>query len=188
MARPSEKALEYRERSRQLSWEDLRLLWESVVAGVTPDWDDGKALEHLVVRAFELGGLRVEYPYDVPLAGRPLEQIDGLAYLGEYAFLLECKDRDKADIEVIAKLHHQLLRRPLTAFEAVFVTGEFTQPALVLAGFSIPPRIVLWSRADIDAALAARDFAGALRAKYEQLCKYGLPDYLPDYRELEYEA
>jgi len=185
MARQSNKAIEYEGRARGMSWADLRSLWEEIKGGNTPDWEVGKALEYLVVRAFELSGLRVEYPYDVPPGGKPLEQIDGLVYLNSQAFLLECKDRDANDVLAIAKLQHQLLRRPVTTFGCVFVSGRFTEQALISADYAIPHRIMLWSGASIEAALKRQDFAAALWEKYHQLCMYGLTDHSPNYRDLE---
>ena len=79
MARPSEKALRYQETARGMFWPEIQMLWEHVKADDTPDWDQGKALEHLVARGFELSDLDVEYPCDVPPAGDPLEQIDRLS-------------------------------------------------------------------------------------------------------------
>jgi hypothetical protein len=73
MARPSERDIRYKETAQKLTWDDLLGLWQAIKDEVTPNWDEGKALEHLVIRAFELAGLRVEYPYDVPPGGRPIE-------------------------------------------------------------------------------------------------------------------
>src|SRR5215213_6294471 len=108
MARPSQPALRARERAEKLQWDDLERLWRGVQSGRAHGWASGKALEHLVVRGFALSGLRVEYPYDVPLAGVPLEQIDGMVYLGDAPFLIECKDRDAVDIAAVAKMRNQL--------------------------------------------------------------------------------
>ena len=69
----------------------------------TAGWDEGQALEHLVIRAFRLNKLEAEYPYDVPPGGKAIEQIDGLVYLNCYTFLIECKDKETVDIEAIAK-------------------------------------------------------------------------------------
>jgi hypothetical protein len=151
VARPSEKDLEYRKWAEAMQWPELATLWGNIQKEATPEWEKGKALEHLIVRGFALSNLDVEYPYDVPPGGRLLEQIDGLVYLNCYTFLLECKDKDTTDIEAIAKLRNQLLRRPETTFGCVFVTGKFTDPALIIADFSIPQRILLWSGWEIDA-------------------------------------
>ena len=185
MATTSEKARRYREQAEQMDWPNLTTFWEQIKKRDTPAWDPGKALEHLVVRAFALSGLEVGYPYDVPPGGEPLEQIDGIVYLDGLAFLLECKDRERVDIEAIAKLRNQLLRRPDTTLGCVFASVKFTEPAVILADFSVPHRILLWQDADIANAIAARDFASALREKYRHLCKYGLTDHSPNYKALE---
>lgn len=185
MAAPSEKSEKYRRAAEAMDWPEITSLWEQIKKGETSDWDDGKALEHLVVRAFALSGLAVEYPYDVPPGGKPLEQIDGIVYADGLAFLLECKDREAVDVEAIAKLRNQLLRRPDTTMGCVFVTENFTQTALMLADFALPHRILLWPGADIGNAIGARNFAATLREKYRHLCKYGLTDHSPNYRSLE---
>ena len=122
---------------------------------------------------------------NVPPGGKTLEQIDGIVHLHCHTFLVECKDKDTVDIEAIAKLRHQLLRRPETTFSCVFVSGEFTEPALIIADFAVPHRILLWQGLDIEYCLNRRDFAGTLLEKYRHLCRYGLTDHSPYYRELE---
>jgi hypothetical protein len=67
----------------------------------------------------------------------------------------------------------------------VFTTGDFTAPALIIVDFSIPHRILLWSRRDIESCLKSNDFKSTLLAKYRHLCKYGLTDHSPTYKELE---
>jgi hypothetical protein len=168
-----------------MQWPDLVVLWEQVKNEDTPGWDGGAALEYLVVRAFELSGLEVEYPYHVPPGGKPLEQIDGLVHQDCHTFLIECKDKGAVDIEAIAKLRNQLLRRPETTLGCVFVSGRFTEPALILAGFSVPYRVLLWQGPDIEACLQGTNCAEMLRDKYRHLCKYGLTDYSPFYREVQ---
>lgn len=186
MAKPSEKDLEYITRAEAMSWDDLNALWELIKVDQTPDWEGGKAFEHLVVRAFKLNGLDAEYPYDVPPRGKPIEQIDGLVHLQCHTFLIECKDKkDSVDIEAIAKLRNQLLRRPETTLGCVFTTSEFTEPALIITDFSVPHRILLWSELDIERCLKQRDSATVLLEKYRFLCKYGLTDHSPYYKGLE---
>jgi hypothetical protein len=80
VARPSEKDLRYIRWIDAMGWQDLRMLWDTIKGGNTPGWDQGKALEHLVIRAFKLGGVDAEYPYHVPPGGRILEQIDGVVF------------------------------------------------------------------------------------------------------------
>lgn len=188
MARPSEQSIRDKTRARGLSWDGLASLWSRIKTGTTDDWHEGKALEHLVIRAFELSGLRVEYPYDVPPGGKPLEQIDGLVFLRDIPFLLECKDEEKIDVEPIAKLYSKLLRRPPVTMGCVFIKGEFTSPALTLADHMIPHRMILWSGDDIDTALTRRDFQAALWEKYYDLCRYGLMDHSSHFRATKVEA
>lgn len=183
MVRPSGQALKYREQVAHLSWDGLSALWDDLQGGRLAGWDAGKALEYLVVRGFALSGLQVEYPYEVPLAGHPLEQIDGMVYLGDVPFLIECKDREAVDIQAIAKMRNQLMRRPPATMGCVFVSGTFTRPAIILCDFAAPHRITLWSGLDIAGALQARDFAQALQRKYHELCMFGLTDHSPHWRE-----
>jgi hypothetical protein len=124
VAQPSEKALEYKQRAQGLSWDALRRLWRRIKEGSTSDWDEGKAFEHLVIRAFELSKLRVEYPFDVPPGGSIFEQIDGMVFLADTPFLVECKDRESVDVLAIAKLRHQLQRRPPATMGCVCITGK----------------------------------------------------------------
>jgi len=159
-------------------------LWKAIQSGTTPGWEGGKALEHLIIRAFRLGGLEAEYPYDVPPGGKPLEQIDGLVHVDCFTFLVECKDKDSVDIEAIAKLRNQLLRRPESTLGCVFTAGDFTEPALTLADFAVPHRILLWPGAGIDECLNREDFKTTLLEKYRHLCKYGLTDLSPYYKDL----
>lgn len=174
-----------RARADGWTWADVEQVWGGVTDRTLNGWDAGKALEHLVIRAFSLSGLRVEYPYEVPFAGRVLEQVDGLVYLGDVPFLIECKDRRSVDIKVVAQLRTRLQRRPPTTMGCVFTSGDFTEPAVVLANFAVPHRITLWSREDIAERVAARDFAAVLRRKYHELCMFGLTDHSGGGRDLK---
>ena len=184
MAKPSDRDINYREKAQKLTWKSLPPLWQRIKDGETPGWDDGKAFEHLIVRAFELSDLRVEYPFDVPPGGKRIEQIDGMVFLGQILFLLECKDTETVNIAVIAKMSNQLSRQPPATMGCVFTTGGYTEQAGMLADFAVPHRIILWAAEDIEEALAARDFSKTLVKKYEDLCKFGLTDYSPYFRSL----
>ncbi|HEX2079905.1 MAG TPA: restriction endonuclease [Longimicrobium sp.] len=176
MARFSERALQDRRRADALTWEDIEQLWAQVQTRTATEWQAGRAFEYLVVRAFALSGLRVEYAYDVPLEGRPFEQIDGMVYLGDVPFLIECKDRQGVDIEAIAKLRNQLQRRPPSTMGCLFVSGGFSRSALLLSNLAAPHRITLWSNPDISEGIENRNFAGLLRRKSHELCMFGLTD------------
>lgn len=100
----SKRAAQDRARADEWTWAEVERVWREVQQRTVTGWAAGKALEHLVIRAFSLSGLRVEYPFEVPLDGRVLEQVDGMVYLNDVPFLLECKDRPMVDIHVVAKL------------------------------------------------------------------------------------
>lgn len=185
MAKPNERDHNYIKMIEKMGWPKLRILWTAIKSGSTPGWEPGRAFEHLVIRAFKLNKMDAEYPYHVPPGGQILEQIDGAVFVEGHCFLLECKDEDATDIEAISKLRIQLLRRPETTFGCVFTRHHFTQPALTLNDLSVPYRILLWSELDIDESLKNECFAKTLRAKYRDLCMYGLTDHSPYYRELE---
>ncbi|OAD20757.1 hypothetical protein THIOM_003518, partial [Candidatus Thiomargarita nelsonii] len=108
--------IKYKYKISQYQWDDLLNLWEAIKNGDTPEWSPGKAFEYLIVRAFQLEGADVIYPFSVKMAREELEQIDGVVYTSGLACLIESKDqKTSVNIEPIAKLRNQLLRRPATA-------------------------------------------------------------------------
>jgi hypothetical protein len=66
----------YRHRITQCNTSDLIRLWEQIQIRATSGWDPGKALEYLVIRAFEIEGAAVTYPFAVRMGGSIVEQID----------------------------------------------------------------------------------------------------------------
>ncbi len=158
----------------------LRRLWKLIEEGKTSGdgWEAGKALEYLVLRAFQIEGAEVRWPYDVELGDSIVEQIDGVIYTDGLACLVECKDWGaKADIEPVAKIRNQLLRRPGGTIGIVFSRYGFTDPALTLARFTLPQAILLWTGEEIAFALERRYMRKALLAKYRRCIEEGLPDY-----------
>lgn len=154
-------------------------LWK-VIEGrnTSPDWAAGKALEYLVLRAFQLEGATVRWPYQVNIGGDVVEQIDGVVYSDGLSCLVECKDTEsKVNIEPIAKLRNQLLRRPGTTTGIVFSSSAFTDPALTLAQFAAPQPILLWSGEEIEYAIRRRCIRQALVAKHRHCIEHALPDY-----------
>jgi len=169
---------DYVSRVRKLDWEGLRSLWEKIDRRSTPRWGKGKALEHLVLRGFELGGATVRWPYEVPMAGETVEQIDGAIHSGGLSCLVECKDAGvPVNVEPIAKLRNQLLRRHGGSIGLVFSTNGFTPPALTLARFLAPQIVLLWSGQEIEFLLQREDFCSALLKKYQYSVETGLPTY-----------
>jgi len=43
-----------------LQWDGLRALWDNIKKRNTPGWEQGKAFEYLVIRAFQLDGAEVK--------------------------------------------------------------------------------------------------------------------------------
>lgn len=169
---------EYEAKIGNYSWENLINLWSQIESGNTPGWDAGKALEYLVLRAFKLEGAEVTYPYSIRIDGDELEQIDGVIYSDALNCLVECKDTStKSNIEPIAKLRNQLLRRPATTIGSVFSRNGFTESATTLVRFVAPQTILLWGGEEIYYCLQNKLMRQALLKKYRFCVERGLPDY-----------
>ena len=173
---------EYEAQIRALGWNDLRALWSAIEQRDTPGWEAGKALEYLVIRAFELDGAQVRWPYSVHLFGEEVEEIDGVVYFAGLSCLVESKDlSENVAIGPIAKLRNQLLRRPAGTVGLMFSRMGFTDPARFLAHFALPQAILLWSGDEIEYALARERMGEFLMMKYRICVEDGLPVY--DVRE-----
>lgn len=171
-------AADYEQRITTYDWEDLRNLWQGITVGETPGWDPGKAMEYLVLRSFQLDGALVRWPYAVREDGEEIEQIDGVIYFESIAGMIECKDTDKAtNIEPVAKLRNQLLRRPGGIIGIVFSRNGFTESALTLARFIAPHTILLWNGPEIAHILRQESICQPLLVKYHHCIEVGLPDY-----------
>ncbi len=133
-----------------------------------PGWEPGKAFEYLVVRAFELDGCRVRYPYRVRWPGddSEIEQVDDTVYVDGLACLIESKDAEAQDIVPIAKMRNQLLRRPASVIGAIFSRAGFTPPARLLATFAVPQTVLLWDGGDVAGCLETESFRDLLLEKY----------------------
>jgi hypothetical protein len=172
----------YQARIEELGWEELQTLWTAIEQRDTPEWESGKAFEYLVIRAFQLDGAHVRWPYPVQLFGEEVEQIDGAVYCAGLACLVESKDlMDNVAIGPIAKLRNQLLRRPAGTVGLMFSRTGFTDPARFLAHFALPQAILLWSGEEIAYALRQKNICELLTLKYHVCVEHGLPDY--DVRE-----
>jgi len=171
---------------QSLNWDGLRSLWHDIEERNTPEWEQGKAFEYLVIRAFQLDGASVKYSYSVRLFGEEVEQIDGVVYCSGLSCLIESKDlapKVNVDIAPIAKLRNQLLRRPAGTLGLVFSRTGFTNPARHLSYFSLPQAILLWSGEEIKYALERQSICELLVLKYRVCVEDGLTDY--DVRERE---
>jgi hypothetical protein len=161
-----------------LDWAALAKLWDGIKNRKTPGWGAGKAMEHLVLHAFQLSGADVIWPYSVKFEGQVLEQIDGMVTSGAITCMIETKDHDSdINVEPLAKLRNQLMRRPAGVVGCVFSSTGFTAPAKTLAYYMAPHAILLWQGSEVEFLLEKQDFAGALKRKYQWLMQHGIPDY-----------
>lgn len=71
--------VEYKNKIQSYRRIGLRRLWCKKRQDRMDDdfWESGKLLEYAILRAFELEGAEVTYPYSVELQGEEVEQIDG---------------------------------------------------------------------------------------------------------------
>jgi hypothetical protein len=170
-------------RIRELS--ELTGLYEFFIAArekaLSAEWASGKAFEYLILRAFELDGADVVWPYEVRQGSDILEQIDGVVYADGLYCLIEAKDeREPINYEPIAKLRAQLQRRPGFVIGMVFSMSGFTMPAKQLARMTIPQSVLLWEGAEIESILSGaslRSIREALVLMARHAVEHALPDY-----------
>jgi hypothetical protein len=172
------RATDYAVRIRALDWDGLRDLWDRTATGTAPGWPPGRAFEYLILRAFELDGATVRFPFEVTLGDAVVEQIDGVVYAGHLSCLIEAKDTaDAVDIDALAKIRTQLTRRPGGTFGVVFSRSGFTSPAVALAGYFAPQTVLLWSGTEIEECLSNESFAAVLLAKHRECVEEGAPKH-----------
>lgn len=165
-------------RVRALGWDDLLALWHAMRARTLVGWGSGKALEHLVLRAFELDGAAIAWPYTVEIDGHVVEQIDGAVHLGGMSCLIECKDTAAAvTVEPVVKLRNQLLRRHASVIGSIFTTSRFTVPATILASHMGPQAVLLWTGDEVAHVLERRMIGYALRRKYQVALERATADF-----------
>jgi hypothetical protein len=171
-------ATNYVQEIRKYDSTALLKLWAAIQQGdELLEWEPGKAFEYLVLRAFELDGAEIVWPYEVELDSDIVEQIDGVIYYGGLSCLVEAKDRnDNIDIAPIAKQRNQLLRRPPSAIGVVFSRRGFTRPAKALARYTVPQTILLWEGEELSITLEKQQMCEGLKAKFRYAVEYGLPD------------
>ncbi len=119
------------------------------------------------MRAFQLEDADVVYPYSVRFSGEEVEQIDGVVYADGLTCLVECKDQPgSVNIEPIAKMRNQLMRRHASTIGVVFSREGFTPPAIILARYVAPQMILLWDGNEFDYAFKKQQMRQSLIAKY----------------------
>ena len=182
-------AEDYQAKIESLGYKDLLKLWQNIRDGTVADWPSGKAFEYLILRAFQLEEADVTYPYIVQLrdiasqSGLPddnqtIEQIDGAIYCDGLNCLIEAKDQTKpVNVEPIAKMRNQLLRRHASTIGIVFSRSGFTAPASVLAQYLSPQMVLLWDGSEITYALEQKHMRQSLVKKYRVCIEKGTPDY-----------
>lgn len=171
---------EYETRAQTLGWPELRVLWNQIKVRDTPGWEPGKAFEYLVLRAFQLDGAEVRWPYPVSLYGQDkvIEEIDGSVRVGGLYSLVESKDEDgNIAIGPIAKLRNQLLRRPAGTLGMVFSSHGYTEAALQLAQFALPQAILLWTGTQVEFALKNEHICEPFERKYRACVDSGMVDF-----------
>jgi hypothetical protein len=170
------RAADHAARIRMLDWEGLEDLWDRTEIGPVAGWPPGRAFEYLILRAFELDGATVRWPFEVTLGDAVVEQIDGAVYSGHLSCLVEAKDSSSfVDIAVLGKLRSQLARRPAGTIGMVFSRSGFTHSTVSLAGFMAPQTMLLWSGAEVEDCLTQQRIAAVLLAKYRECVEEGIP-------------
>lgn len=166
-------------KARKWNRSHIKQHWKALSKDVPiSGWAPGKAFEHLILRAFEIEGADVTWPYEVHAEGHTIEQIDGAVHFKGLACLVESKDWDKKiDFGVIAKLKAQLARRPGTTLGLVFGSRGYTDPAGTLARFLPPANVLLWEKDDVNYALSKGAMLAGLAAKHRYAIEHGFPDY-----------
>lgn len=162
------------------SKERLEDLWRQILSDEKTDWNEGIAFEFLILRFFELEGAEVRYPFTVGIQGESVaEQIDGVVHLNDIqlSILMEFKDHSKnINIEPVAKLRNQLLRRPSNAIGAIFSTTGFTNSTILLAQFLAPQTILLWEKNNIEHCISGNcSFKDGMLKKYRHAIEEGNP-------------
>ncbi|EKU97318.1 hypothetical protein Lepto7375DRAFT_6499 [Leptolyngbya sp. PCC 7375] len=184
-------AADYQSRIETYDRPELFQFWQSIQDRNTPDWAPGKAFEYFILRAFQLERADITYPYGVQLSdmtsqyafsneNQTVEQIDGVVYCDGLTCLIEAKDQaEPLNVEPIAKMRNQLLRRHASTIGVVFSRSGFTPPASILAQYLSPQMVLLWNGSEITYALEQGCMRQSLLKKYRVCIEKGKPDYDP---------
>ena len=170
---------QYEEEISNYSKPDLIRLWEDIQNQSVPVfWNTGRAFEYLILRAFQIEGAKVRWPFRVRLGSDVIEQIDGVVHFEHFSCVVEAKDKEEpVNADPIAKLYYILARRPAGTIGSVFTRSFFTDPAVVLAVTTAPQRVLLWSGAEIDYALRNEALRDTLSEKYRFIVEEGIALY-----------
>ena len=180
---------DYQARIETYGQAQLLQLWQAIKARHTPDWPPGKALEYLILRAFQLESAHVTYPYDVRIKevmapydiddrNDTIEQIDGAIYCDGLACLVEIKDQAQPiKVDPIAKMRNQLQRRHASTIGVVFSRNGFTSPVFIFAQSLSPQMILLWNGEEIEYSLKQSRMRDSLIKKYRACIEKGTSDF-----------
>jgi hypothetical protein len=170
----------YVEQIRVLDRLGLLRLWEWLQAGKPVDgWDEGKPFEYLVLRAFELEGAQVVWPY----FANKFEQLDGAVFVDGMSCLIESKQHaGHLGFGPIARLKARLDRRPPGTLGLLFSAKGFTGPAIKESLLHPTRNVLLWTGTDLSQALM-RGMRVGLQRKWRKAVEKATPDY--DLREKE---
>jgi len=161
------------------SRDDLLRMWARIKTGErSAGWPAGRDFEYLVVRAFDLEGVRVIWPFEVtyPQKFGTMEQVDGVVYLDGRAFLVESKNlSEPIAVQELARLRMRLESRPPGTMGVLFSTQNFSLPTEVFAQFARPLNVLLWGRSDLEVALVDGSMVSSLRAEFARATESGLP-------------
>jgi hypothetical protein len=163
---------EYARRVQGMGQAELLAFWGRVKQRERIEgWAPGRAFEFLLLRAFQLEGARVVWPY---LSA--FEQIDGGIYVDGLACLVEAKDHaEPIGFDAIARLALRMQRRPPPAVGLLFSTSGFTWPALKAVTAHPIRNVLLWNDTDIALALN-HGVRSALRRKWRAAVESGALD------------
>lgn len=185
----------YQERIKQYrSIHSLKRLWEKTQKDHSY-WQPGKLLEYIVLRAFELEGAKVTYPYEITSGDNVVEQIDGAIHYNNMHALIECKHytTEKINVEPLSKFRHYLSKRHSTVFGIVFSNTPFTEVAEWQIQFMAPQLIILWGKLDFECCLKGSEndkrFLDCLEKKYTmaiEQCDYNYQYYVQYQDEKEW--
>lgn len=154
---------------------ELLDLWGQLLIPLQPEgWAPGKAMEYLLLRAFELEGAEVVWPYT-----GEWDQVDGAVYSGELLALVETKDWNRpVDAIALAQMKLRLEHRPPGQGVVGLIFGKrgFTEAAEREVQFNPARNILLWEEREISVALRHGMRAG-LHTKWRHARERGEMNY-----------
>ena len=154
---------------RSFNKQKLKKFWQQIKSGNALGWSSGKALEYMLVRAFDLEGAEVVYPFN-NFVLTSQEQFDGYVFVKELGagFLIECKEwKDKVSFDELAKLHGRLTYRMPSTYGIFLSKSGFTPSAVELMFMMHPHNVLLWSYSEIDECFKNFKFMKALKYKFQ---------------------